>query len=43
MANNDKKKKMSKAEKDKLVIRIVAGVMGGLMILGAFAMVINLF
>ena len=43
MANNDKKKKMSKAEKDKLAIRIVAGVMGGLMILGAFAMVINLF
>ena len=39
---NSKKKKMSKADKDKLVIRIVSGVMGGLMLLGVFAMIFNL-
>lgn len=38
----NKKKKMTKAEKEKLVIRIVAGVMGGLMLVGAFAMIFQL-
>ncbi|MBQ6701715.1 MAG: hypothetical protein IJN17_02020 [Clostridia bacterium] len=42
MANTPKKKKMTKAEKDKMAIRIVAGVMGGLMVLGVFAMIFNL-
>lgn len=36
------KKKMSKADKDKLAIRIVSGIMGGLMVLGAFAMIAQL-
>ena len=41
MANNKTKKKMTKAEKDKLTMRIMAGIMGGLMILGAVAVVFN--
>ena len=35
----DKKKKMTKAEKDMLAIRIVSGIMGGLMLLGVGAMI----
>ncbi len=42
MENTNKKKKMTRADKDKLVIRIVSGVMGGLMLLGVFAMIFNL-
>lgn len=42
MENSKKKKKMSRADRDKLVIRIVSGVMGGLMLLGVFAMIFNL-
>ena len=40
----NKKKKMTKAEKDMLAIRIVSGIMGGLMLLGflaAFVKVMN--
>ncbi len=39
MAN---KKKMTKAEKEKLYLRIMAGIMGGLMLLGVFAVIIQL-
>lgn len=42
MENTPKKKKMTKAEKDKLIIRIVSGIMGGLMLIGVFAMIFNL-
>ncbi len=38
----DKKKKMTKAEKDMLAIRIVSGIMGGLMLLGVGAMIFQL-
>ena len=41
MADNNKKK-MSKADRDKLAIRIVSGIMGGLMLLGAGAMIFQL-
>ena len=36
------KKKMTKAEKDMLAIRIVSGIMGGLMLLGVGAMIFQL-
>ena len=36
------KKKMSKADREKLAIRIMCGIMGGLMVLGAFAMIFQL-
>ncbi|MBQ7969278.1 MAG: hypothetical protein IJ292_05595 [Clostridia bacterium] len=42
MEKKDKKKKMTKAEKDMLAIRILCGVMGGLMLLGVFAMIFQL-
>ncbi len=42
MENATKKKKMSKTDKDKLVIRIVCGIMGGLMLLGSCAMIFQL-
>lgn len=38
----NKKKKMTKAEKDMLAIRIVSGIMGGLMLLGVGAMIFQL-
>jgi hypothetical protein len=38
----NKKKKMTKAEKDLLAIRILCGVMGALMVLGVFAMIFQL-
>ena len=41
MAKKDKKK-MTKAEKDLLMIRILCGIMGGLMVLGVFAMIFQL-
>ena len=41
MGNANKKKKMTKAEKDLLVTRIIAGVMGILMLAGGFTMVIQ--
>ncbi len=39
---NTKKKKMTKADREKLMIRIVSGIMGGLMILGVGAMIFQL-
>ena len=36
------KKKMTKAERDTLALRILAGIMGGLMILGVGAMIFQL-
>ena len=36
------KKKMTKADREKLMIRIVSGIMGGLMLLGAGAMIFQL-
>ncbi len=39
---NSQKKKMTKAEKDKLAIRIVSAVMGGLMLLGTATLLIQL-
>ena len=42
MAKNQKKKKMTKAEKDMLAIRIISGIMGGLMLLGVGAMIFQL-
>ena len=42
MANNKQtKKKRTKAEKEKLAMRIMAGVMGGLMLLGTVAVLLN--
>ena len=37
----DSKKKRTKAERDKLAVRIVCAVMGGLMVLGAAATAIQ--
>ncbi len=42
MANNQKKKKMTKADREKLAIRIISGIMGGLMLLGVGAMIFQL-
>lgn len=42
MANTEKKKKMSKADKNMLAIRIMCGIMGGLMLVGVFAMIFQL-
>lgn len=43
MANNQtKKKKMTKAERDKLIMRIMCGIMGALMVVGVFAMIFQL-
>ena len=42
MANKEKKKKMTKAEKDMLAIRIMCGIMGALMLVGAAAMLFQL-
>lgn len=39
---NTKKKKMTKADREKLMIRIVSGIMGGLMLLGVGAMIFQL-
>ncbi len=36
------KKKMKKADREKLAIRIIAGIMGGLMLLGVGAMIFQL-
>ncbi len=44
MANNNQaKKKRTKAERDKLTMRIMCGVMGGLMLLGVVAILFNFF
>lgn len=39
---NTQKKKMTKVEKDKMVIRIVCAVMGALMCVGVFALIFQL-
>lgn len=39
---NTNKKKMTKAEKEKLIIRIVSGVMGALMVLGVGSLIFTL-
>ena len=39
---NTKKKKMTKADREKLMIRIVSGIMGALMLLGVGAMIFQL-
>jgi len=36
-------KKMSKADKEKLMVRIVAGIMGGLMLFGTAALILQMF
>ena len=36
-------KKMTKADKEKLMVRIVAGIMGGLMLFGTAAALFQLF
>ena len=42
MAKAEKKKKMSKADRNMLAIRIACGVMGALMLVGVFAMIFQL-
>ena len=42
MEKKTTKKKMTKAERDLLTIRIVSGIMGGLMLLGVGAMIFQL-